>query len=1319
MRRVYFCRLLVLLNLTSLIAGGAFAADTTTTIQTEQSKLMKAPNAYAKIGADLFGDRVNLYNGGVDFVQTDVSVPGNNSLPMSIARRLVAGRVAPRDSHFGQWELEIPHLHGIFSQIGWTNSSPTESIYKRCSVLNPPPDVPSSFGTAGIFSTTEYWHGNSLYVPGAGDQEILIRNTTQNLNIPTDLAASKYPHVTKELWALSCITMPSGEGEGFIAVAPNGTKYYFDQMVSRVVENLEKPFPNPVFAAKTSDGKVVPQVASSAGGPTLKRKEVWILPSKVVDKYGNTVTYTYNPANKWQLTKMLASDGRQIDITYVPGTNHIQSVNDGSRIWNYSYSGTAFPETQILDTVTQPDGSTWKLAGMAALTDYNVGYIAGANCSDPGTVINQALIGTMTHPSGAVGQFTMQPKRHGRSKVFQQCIMYGNDGLSSYQKFAKEFDTYSLVNKTIQGPGVSPLVWTYDFNPNNVTGDAFASWETCTSNCGGKKWIKVTDPKKNVTLHTFGNVFNVDEGQSQKVEVLQWNPATQTATEVVSTTSTSYKIYPYALGESYQNRAESFLSRRYTPVEQRITTQQGVSFTWAAQFDDVNGNIPRPIAITRSNSLGVSRSEAMEYVDKMPKWVISQVGKVTESSTGKVVVENTYNAFADLLTTKNFGILDKTYTYNVDGTLYTVKIGNTPDTTNYSNYKRGKAQTIKYAGGGTETLVVDNVGFVTSLTGEAGFVTTFESDAMGRIKKVIYPTGDTPAWNPTNISFEQVTSNEFGLASGHWRQTVETGNAQTVTYLDAFWRPVLTRTVDTANPSVTSQMLVSQYDHQGNAIYSSYPQRDITSINATPAGTYTSYDALGRLSSTVSDSELGSLTTQVNYLAGFKKSVTNPKGQVTTTEFTGFDEPTESYPVKILAPEGLTVDIARDIFGKPTSVTRSGGGKSAVRSYVYDTNERLCKTIEPEVGATIQNYDGANNISWKAVHATLTSPVCDRSSVPAAKKVSYTYSNRQQLWMTAFGTNSTNISRNYTIDGLPDTISSYSSTWTSDYNKRRLPKSEILTYGVNYPLTYTYTPNAHLSTLKYPDGKIVDYAPNALGQASQVGSYASNLSYHPNGAVAGFTYGNGIVHTLQQNVRGLPQVSTDNGILQDAYSYDANANVMSIADGTSNNTSRSMTYDNLDRLKTVNAPGIWGNASYNYDVLDNITQSVIGGRTNMHNYDITKNRLTSITSSDTAYNLNYDDYDEQGNIKKRGSQLFEFDLVNRLTKATGKVNEYRYDGLGHRLNVASADGTDLIQVYSPAGQLLWTKQSAGPKPAKETKYIYLNRHVIAEVEVAK
>jgi hypothetical protein len=91
-----------------------------------------------------------------------------------------------------------------------------------------------------------------------------------------------------------------------------------------------------------------------------------------------------------------------------------------------------------------------------------------------------------------------------------------------------------------------------------------------------------------------------------------------------------------------------------------------------------------------------------------------------------------------------------------------------------------------------------------------------------------------------------------------------------------------------------------------------------------------------------------------------------------------------------------------------------------------------------------------------------------------------------------------------------------------------------------------------------------------------------------------------MTHTMEQNMRQLPWTSVDgSSVLSDAYTYDANANVAGIADAlTPSVSTRNMTHDSLDRLWTVAAPGIWGNVTYGYDAIDNLTStSITGGAT--------------------------------------------------------------------------------------------------------------------------
>ena len=378
------------------------------------------------------------------------------------------------------------------------------------------------------------------------------------------------------------------------------------------------------------------------------------------------------------------------------------------------------------------------------------------------------------------------------------------------------------------------------------------------------------------------------------------------------------------------------------------------------------------------------------------------------------------------------------------------------------------------------------------------------------------------------------------------------------------------------------------------------------------------------------------------------QSLQNGLFRIQALRFQAFDQPSEDAITGIAAPEGVLVTIGRDVFGKTMAISRSGG-KSLTRSYVYDVHQRLCKTIEPETGATIQAYDAASNISWRATGLALPSTgSCDEASVPAAQKMSFGYDLRNRLETTTFGDNSPAIARTYTPDGQLKTIASGGALWTYDYNKRQLNWRETLAYGGrNYTITRAYDANASVSQLTYPvDNLTLNYNPNAFGGVRQVGGYATGIEYHPNGAVAAFNYGNGIRRTMNQNIRGLPERSLDNGVLNDRYTYDANGNPDNIVDDLEGVATRAMAYDGLDRLRTVSAPNLWGTASYGYAALDNLVSTSISGgasaRTLTHTVDPLTNRLQSVSGGPASFNFSYG-YDIQGNVTRRGAQTYRFD----------------------------------------------------------------------------
>lgn len=84
---------------------------------------VSAADAIAPLGDSLFGDSTSYYTGTTTFSITDIDLPGNSSLPVRLTASESKGLLAT--GLLGEWELELPHLHGTFSEInGWQAGGP-------------------------------------------------------------------------------------------------------------------------------------------------------------------------------------------------------------------------------------------------------------------------------------------------------------------------------------------------------------------------------------------------------------------------------------------------------------------------------------------------------------------------------------------------------------------------------------------------------------------------------------------------------------------------------------------------------------------------------------------------------------------------------------------------------------------------------------------------------------------------------------------------------------------------------------------------------------------------------------------------------------------------------------------------------------------------------------------------------------------------------------------------------------------------------------------------------------------------------------------
>jgi RHS repeat-associated protein len=404
---------------------------------------------------------------------------------------------------------------------------------------------------------------------------------------------------------------------------------------------------------------------------------------------------------------------------------------------------------------------------------------------------------------------------------------------------------------------------------------------------------------------------------------------------------------------------------------------------------------------------------------------------------------------------------------------------------------------------------------------------------------------------------------------------------------------------------------------------------------------------------------------------------------------------------------------------------------TVTRSYTYNAYQQLCGVQEPETGTTLMGYDAAGNLAWSA-SGLAAGTACDAEGDTAAilaRKAVRTYDARNRVSSLTFPDGNGNQTWTYTDTGLPETVVTFndggltSVTNSYLYNKRHMPVAETLQADTNtWSAGYGYDANGHLSALTYPDSLTVAYAPNALGQPTQAGSYATAVSYFPNGAIKQFTYGNGIVHSLTQNARGLPEISQDvNGstaIHQDEYAYDQVGNVLAIIDaatGQSQHGNRDMTYDGLNRLATTTSP-MFGTATYAYDVVDNLTHVQVTAGSQARDQDYcydAANHLTNIKtggcfSGPTVVGLGYD---VQGNLSNKSGVAYTFDYGNRMR--AGGPETYRYDVQGRRVRSSSSAGL-VYSLYAQSGQLLFQRDE---RSGKRRQYVYLGGSLVAETAV--
>ncbi|MBX3711300.1 MAG: hypothetical protein KF800_05015, partial [Lysobacter sp.] len=389
-------------------------------INGEYSKKVRAASVVGSLNQGSFGQSISDSNGSTVFTNVDIDIPGNSSLPVSFGRRLVIGErfVAEELGGLGNWDIDVPFIEGTFdANYGWTVGGPSFSgRFNRCS--NPAsPEI-----SAPRFTAVEVWHGYNIHVPGELDGQLAINKG----DVPVPEGGEAAPWVVGLTARLSCL--PSlkngGYGEGFLLRLPNGTKYYFDYPAERFAPSLYKG----------------PRTVSGYG---IQRKRIFLLATRIEDRFGNSVDYHYNAG---RIESIVGNDGRRIDIAY-PAGGVIATAN--GRTWSYGIVNGQ------LRSVTLPDGGRWEYSEFGSYSQRPGGMPSmPVDMFDPTWMCSEFNefvpythnIFTVKHPSGAVGTFNFAATIFARHWVPYSCVIDFFDhqrhvlGMVSSAVYSNNFD---------------------------------------------------------------------------------------------------------------------------------------------------------------------------------------------------------------------------------------------------------------------------------------------------------------------------------------------------------------------------------------------------------------------------------------------------------------------------------------------------------------------------------------------------------------------------------------------------------------------------------------------------------------------------------------------------------------------------------------------------------------------------------------------------------------------------------------------------------------------------------------------------------------
>lgn len=623
---------------------------------------------------------------------------------------------------------------------------------------------------------------------------------------------------------------------------------------------------------------------------------------------------------------------------------------------------------------------------------------------------------------------------------------------------------------------------------------------------------------------------------------------------------------------------------------------------------------------------------------------------------------------------------------------------------------------LEYESSGQPSVMQDENGVLTILSYDArgrlvsrsisDAITKFEYDIVGNLDKIIFPNNTfldysyDVAGRLTDIydSEGNHIHYELNALGGRTLEEIKDSSGMLVNKKSKIYDE-LNRLIHVVGAK--DQTLTNEYDANGNIKNHTDANSMITSK---------SYDALNRLINIV---DTNSGTTVLSYESEVSSSSNSDVGDLCDGGGEiGFlpADPIGDIPPPVDPCDGQGPDPFQGV-----SSFSVQDPKSSITKYTYNAFGDLLKLESPDSGITKYTYDNAGNLVSKT----------DARDI----EITYQYDVLNRLTNVVYPSQNENIT--YIYDGTSEgdfgisrltQIIDESGMTKYKYYARGTLAEEIRTIsGYQYSIKYQYDIADSLTHIIYPSGLEIEYVRNEHGkvfnviaiQSGETIQLGSNIEYLPFGSLKNLDFGNGYnlsrSHDLDYRVNN--QVVTNGEIIQDmGLDYDQAGNVIQINNELDISRTQSFAYDSLYRLGI--AGGIYGNRMYDYDAVGNRNMVFRNSDMDIYTTDSSSNKTMNVFGSN-SFDI---EYDEVGNITKKGSYSYIYNQANRMMEAkldSNLVGIYKYNALGQRTQKTANQNT-VTFIYDQAGRII----AEYDNEVLKIEYVYLDGVLLAARHVS-